>query len=244
MKKTISYAAAVLTTSLAAMPAIAQRPLGVDVSAYQGSINWASVHSDGVVFAFAKATEGTYLEDSEYHTNMSNGKNAGVLMGPYDFARPDEDTPAQEASYFWSYAKSNIKADKKTLMPVVAFDIFDGHVGTSTYTQWFNDWSADVIADGQAAGVTLSPLIMGDCTALCDLNLNNNTLGLFVVDLNGENLYTGDPSCSCFSVNTQWIFWQVSDTGAITGISGDVDLDTFNGNTTQLKASEVVTAFP
>ena len=119
---------------------MAQRPLGIDVSAYQGSINWSSVHADGVIFAFAKATEGTYLQDADYHGNMSNGKSAGVLMGAYDFLRPDEDTPLQEATYFWNFAHTNIKADKKTLMPVVTFDIANGHVGTSTYTQWFNDY--------------------------------------------------------------------------------------------------------
>src|SRR5579864_8417253 len=119
MKKAIGYAAAALTTSLAATPAMAQRPLGIDVSAYQGSINWSSVHADGVIFAFAKATEGTYLQDPDYHGNMSNGKSAGVLMGAYDFSRPDLDTPLQEATYFWNFAKSNIKADKKTLMPVI-----------------------------------------------------------------------------------------------------------------------------
>jgi len=242
MKKTIGYAAAVLTTSIAATPAIAQRPLGIDVSAYQGSINWSSVHSDGVIFAFAKATEGTYLEDADYHTNMSNGKSAGVLMGAYDLSRPDENTPLQEATYFWSFAKSNIKADKKTLMPVVVFDIADGHEGASSYTAWFNDWAADVIADGQAAGVTLKPIIMGDCTEICGLG-PANTLTLFIESYNGENLYTGSPGCNCTAAN-DWAFWQVATTGAITGISGDVDLDTFNGSTTQLKANEVVTAYP
>ena len=239
MKKTIGYAAAVLTTSIAATPVMAQRPLGIDVSAYQGSINWSSVHSDGVIFAFAKATEGTYLEDADYHSNMSNGKSAGVLMGAYDFARPDEDTPLQEATYFWNFAHSNIKADKKTLMPVVVFDIADGHVGTSTYTQWFNDWSADVIADGQAAGVSMQPIIMGTCTEICGLG-PANTLTLFIESYNGENLYTGNPGCTCLT----WVFWQVSDTGRISGISGDVDLDTFNGDTAQLKADELVTSYP
>ncbi len=238
MKRIIGCAAAVLTVAIAAPSLMAQRPLGIDVSAYQGSINWSSVHSGGVIFAFAKATEGTYLQDADYHSNMSNGKSAGVLMGAYDSARPDLDTPLQEANYFWSFAKSNIKADNKTLMPAVVFDVMNGHVGTSTYTAWFNNWSADVIADGKAAGVALAPVILGSCASVCGLG-SGSTLTPFMASYNGENLYTGNPGCSC-----NWVFWQVTDTGVIPGISGDVDLDTFNGTTAQLKADELVTSYP
>ena len=39
--------------------ALAQRPLGIDVSSYQGAINWPTVKNNGITFAWAKATEAT-----------------------------------------------------------------------------------------------------------------------------------------------------------------------------------------
>lgn len=62
---------------------------GIDVSHWQGNINWNSVKNDGVKFAFAKATEGVDFIDSKYVQNMNNASAAGVFIGPYHFARPD-----------------------------------------------------------------------------------------------------------------------------------------------------------
>lgn len=241
--------ALVLLASLSASSVFA-RPLGIAVSAYTGSINWPEVAADGVTFAFTKATEGNYFEDSYYDGDMTGGKAAGILMGAYEFARPDLDTPAQEAAYFWNYAKKEIKADGKTLMPMIDFETFNGHVGTSTYTQWFNQWSAAIVQDGENAGVTLRPVIyVSACAGACDLNTNIK-LGAFIANENGEDYQTGNPWNVCTGCNAWdpgstggWIYWEFG-TGSITGISGEVSLLTFNGTLADLKATEVVTPYP
>src|SRR3989344_2579701 len=85
---------------------------GVDVSHWQGSINWQNVYSAGQRFSFAKATEGTSFTDSQFSTNMVNGKNAGMLMGAYHFARPDVNSDAAaEARYFVTQAKPYLNID-------------------------------------------------------------------------------------------------------------------------------------
>ena len=58
---------------------------GIDVSHWQGNINWNSVKNDGVEFAFTKATEGVDFIDSRYVQNMNNASAAGVYIGPYHF---------------------------------------------------------------------------------------------------------------------------------------------------------------
>ena len=241
-----------VTASLATTTVMAQRPLGVDVSSFQGSgINWTTVRSQGVQFAFAKCTEGyNFFIDSTYAGNMSRGKAAGVQMGAYHFAHPYANTPAQEAGYFWSHASAYIKADGKSLMPMIDFESFSGHVGTSTYTQWFNDWSADIIADGHGAHVTLRPVIYCSAgTGACDLD-TSIALGGWIANYNGENLYTGNPwscctGCNAWAPGTQnnWTYWQVSSTGAIGGISGNVDLDTYPLAFSQLLLNQGVTSF-
>lgn len=235
MKKTLQTVIAILSATLAITSANANNLFGIDVSSYQGSINWTTVHANGVQFAFAKATEGNYYQDADYKINMANGKSAGVQMGAYDFSRPDLDTPATEANYFWSFAGGKILADGKTISPAIIFDTFNGHVGTSTYTQWFNDWAADVKAKTTNS---MAPVINSSCANLCGME-PGLTLGLWVSNYNGENLYTGNPGCSC-SVATPWVYWQVTSTGAIGGISGNVDFDAYNGTLTKLKSQEGV----
>src|SRR5436305_4379901 len=61
------------------------RPLGVDVSSFQGSVTWSSVKAAGVTYAWAKATEGVTLNDSTFTGNENNGKSAGLYMGAYHF---------------------------------------------------------------------------------------------------------------------------------------------------------------
>ena len=62
-------AAAALGITLSPGRALAQRPLGTDVSHYQATINWASVKSAGVAFAWAKATEGVGYTDAYFAAN-------------------------------------------------------------------------------------------------------------------------------------------------------------------------------
>src|SRR5437764_1452603 len=74
--------------------ALAARDVGIDVSHFQGTItasNWTSIHSAGKDFAWAKADEGATntFNDAQFTANMTNGNNAGVLMGAYHFARPE-----------------------------------------------------------------------------------------------------------------------------------------------------------
>src|ERR1035438_10043503 len=61
--------------------ALAQKPLGIDVSSYQGGgINWTSVKGAGIAFAWTKATEGTGYIDADFTINENNGKAAGVYV--------------------------------------------------------------------------------------------------------------------------------------------------------------------
>src|SRR5436190_22861589 len=106
---------AIIALSLCATHAFA-RPLGVDVSTFQGSINWSSVKAAGITFAWAKATEGATINDSTFTGNQNNGKVAGVNMGAYHFARPGNNSPGTESSHFWNIANNYILADGKTYM--------------------------------------------------------------------------------------------------------------------------------
>jgi GH25 family lysozyme M1 (1,4-beta-N-acetylmuramidase) len=221
---------------LSAASVHANNLFGIDVSSYQGNINWATVHADGAVFAFARATEGTTFTDVDFAGNMSRGKAAGMQMGAYHFAHPDADCPSSEVNHFWNVAGPYILADGKSLSPALDLEVFNGIAcGLGSYTAWANKFNSLVKAKTSAS---LNCQIITSPCAACNLN-GNITLGPWIVNYNGENLYTGSPwnvCCKCGS--SIWNYWGVTGTGAIGGISGNVDFDAYNGSLTQLKAQQ------
>src|SRR4051812_44035850 len=58
---------------------------GVDVSKYQGEIDWQAAKASGVRFAWIKATEGGDHMDEKFYQNWQNAKAAGVPRGAYHF---------------------------------------------------------------------------------------------------------------------------------------------------------------
>lgn len=62
--------------------------LGVDVSHWQGVIDWGKARAAGVQFAFAKATEDDNYTDPRFDTNIAGMRSAGVIPGAYHFLRP------------------------------------------------------------------------------------------------------------------------------------------------------------
>jgi GH25 family lysozyme M1 (1,4-beta-N-acetylmuramidase) len=226
--------------------ALAQRPLGVDVSSYQGQPNWSSVHGNGVVFAFAKATEGTGINDADFVFNENNGKAAGVYMGAYHFAHPNTATPGAEAGHFWNVIHPYVLADGKSLMPMLDFEVFSGVDGASSYSDWADQFCNTIVNDAAGQDVHVRPVIYVSACAACNFNTSVSGWLPNIADYNGQNLYTGTPWSTCTGCEVWgggvWDFWQVSDSGAVGGISGAVDLDTFNGNTGGLVATAVATS--
>ena len=198
--------AATLATALVCQRAQANNLFGIDVSSFQGSPDWSTVHSQGCNYAWAKATEGNYYEDPDFKSDMVNGKAAGVLMGAYHFARPDIDCVSTDANYFWNFAGGYIKADGESLDPMVDFEVFNGSDCQPDYTAWFNTWASDVKAKTSSF---MRPVIYcSACSGACDLIQYNLSGGIalsgWIADYDGENLYTGNPWGSCDCCNA-WV---------------------------------------
>jgi len=233
-----------LTLSFGAGSVHANNLFGIDVSSAQGSINWTSVHADGAVFAFAKATEGTSVTDADFAANMTHGKAAGMQMGAYHFAYPAVNCPSSEANYFWNVAGPYILKDGKSLSPAVDFEIFNGTVCQPSYTAWLNAFNNAV--KNKTTNSLNCQVIISPCSG-CNFT-SSITLGPWIINYNGQNLYTGSPWNVCCNCNVWdsthicgskvWNYWGVSGTGAIGGISGNVDFDAFNGSLSFLKSSQ------
>ncbi|HEX7415213.1 MAG TPA: GH25 family lysozyme [Bacteroidia bacterium] len=213
---------------------VSTQVLGIDISHYQYPINWTQVAGAGVIFAWAKATEGTTYTDADYITNTTSGEAAGIYMGAYHFARPDtHPTTAgavSEANQFLSVAQPYIVACQ--LLPALDYetDVSASMTGAQQ-TAWIESWMNTVhtatgimpilYTDGSIANQLTSPL-----ASFCHL---------WIATDNGSP--TTAPSAYDQAVwNPNWSFNQYSWTLPVSGItSGGVDGDVFNGNITQLR---------
>ncbi len=244
-----------LFLALAGATALAQRPLGIDVSSYQGSgVNWTSVKNSGRVFAWAKATEGLSVNDADFTINESNGKAAGVYMGAYHFAHPELNSPASEAAHFWNIAGPYILADGKTFMPMLDIEgnAFNGNVGASSISDWINQWCADIVQDAANAGVSVKPVIYVSACNACHFD---STVSQWFSDIanygasDGDNNPTnGTPWTSCTSCEKWgsgvWHVWQYASAppdGSVPGVSGNCDVDVYNGTLASLQSTMLAT---
>lgn len=96
---------------------------GVDVSHYQGVIDWFAVERGELSFAFAKATEGTSGVDPSFATNWRAIREAGLFRGAYHFGRPGSDPDAQ-AVHFASIVG---ELGFRDVPPVLDLEEADGH---------------------------------------------------------------------------------------------------------------------
>ncbi|MHB1846076.1 MAG: glycoside hydrolase family 25 protein, partial [Deltaproteobacteria bacterium] len=97
---------------------------GIDVSSYQGSVNWGSVASSGRSFGFAKATQGNYYQDSTFPGNWAGMKSAGIVRGAYHWLDGSINGTVQ-ADYYLSYVGGFGPGD----MPMVDWECNDTSCG-------------------------------------------------------------------------------------------------------------------
>ncbi|MGL5615176.1 MAG: GH25 family lysozyme [Sarcina sp.] len=77
---------------------------GIDVSGWQGNIDFSKVKNSGIEIVYVKATEGTKFVDSKFEQNYKNAKASGLKIGVYHFLRPNQDIDAQ-ANFLYSKIK-------------------------------------------------------------------------------------------------------------------------------------------
>ena len=196
---------------------------GIDVSQWQGDIDWKKVKASGVDFAilrvggryYGKNSSGIY-SDTTFVQNIQGATAAGIDVGVYFFSTAV--TPAEaveEANYVLDKIKGyTIK------MPVV----YDWEVNSTEYRNYgldaatLNACANAFTARVQAAGYT--PMIY-----------YNNNIGYFSYDLRRlpdcprwlAEYHTTTPNIPTFYYD--FAMWQYSDKGKVDGISGGVDLD-------------------
>jgi GH25 family lysozyme M1 (1,4-beta-N-acetylmuramidase) len=196
---------------------------GIDVSHWQGTINWASVAGAGKAFAVIKATESTTYVDSLYATNHANARANGVRTGAYHFAQPSTTAGDAKAEADWFVAHMNLLPGD--LNPALDLEQSNG-LSVSALQSWVKTFLDEVYAKtGMRPMIYTSPSFwrtyMGDTRSIADAGYSILWIahwGVTSPSVPGSN-WGGKG----------WTFWQYSSNTPVAGISGNVDHDRYNG---------------
>ncbi|MEO5704030.1 MAG: glycoside hydrolase family 25 protein [Candidatus Limnocylindrales bacterium] len=215
------YAATGLFRVLSTTPTTIQE--GIDVSHWQGTIDWAKVKAAGKTFAIAKASEGIGWEDDTYDRNKAGAMAQGIKFGAYHFARPGSNDPVQEADWFVDTAAY----EHGMLIPTLDLELTGG-LSTTALTNWVKAWLQRVDQRlGVKAMIYTSPSFWGSYMGDTRWFADNGYAVVWVA-----NWGVTSPSVPASSWGGRsWTFWQYTSDGTVPGISGRVDLDRYRFST-------------
>jgi len=191
---------------------------GIDVSHYQGTINWGSVAQAGTAFAFIKATQGVSEVDPQFHTNWGGAQAAGLLRGAYHFFQPGAD-PHQQAEWFLSVVET-LPGDLPPVLDVEASG--DPSEILSGVQIWLD-------AVEQATGK--APILYTNPSFWRGLGAAGYGFGRY-------DLWIAEYGVTTPKVPegwSAWTFWQFSESGSVSGVGGQVDCDVFQGTLPDLQ---------
>jgi lysozyme len=95
--------------------------IGIDVSHYQGKINWDDIKQSNIQFAYIKATDGITYLDPNHKLNVTNITESGLFHGSYHFYEPNYDAEKQARHFL-----KHVKFGPESLRPVLDVEISKG----------------------------------------------------------------------------------------------------------------------
>ena len=195
---------------------------GIDVSHWQGTIDWARVRAAGKSFTFAKATEGVGFKDDAYERNKAEAMGQGIKFGAYHFARPGNN-PVMEADWF----VNNMGLQRGMLIPALDIEVTDG-LSATALTSWTKAWLQRVTErTGVRPLIYTSPAFWRNNLSDSRWFADNGYSVLWVAHWNTTNPSVPGSNWG----GKSWTFWQYSSDGAVSGISGRVDLNRYRFST-------------
>ena len=198
---------------------------GIDISYYQGNVDWAKVKADGQTFAFVRVSDGIDYPDSKFAQNWPATKQAGLVRGLYQFFRPGKDVTAQ-VNLLVSKLDAAGGLQPGDLPPVLDLES-DGGLPAATVVARAKAWIAQIEDKLGVKPIVYTAAFM------------SNVIGNHFADY---TLWVANYQTTCPTMPsgwTDWAFWQDSEKGKVDGVNGAVDTNFFNGGLLKLKALTV-----
>ena len=189
---------------------------GVDVSAYQGDVDWMALAEQGVDFAFLKATEGSSLQDVRFAQNWAAAQAAGVRVGAYHFFSYDSPGETQADNFI-----SAVPATPGALPPVVDIEFYGDNLQEPPNRDHVKA-VLDPLLSRLEAYYGVKPI----------LYVTYRSYDLYLKDGYEDYLFWfSSPVVAPFW--KPWTFWQYSHSARLDGYSGGeerIDLNVFRGS--------------
>ncbi|WP_040676353.1 GH25 family lysozyme [Nitratireductor pacificus] len=191
---------------------------GVDVSRWQGDIDWQKLRERGANFAYIKATDGVDHIDPMFKKNWNAAHLAGIRRGAYHFFFWCR-TAADQAEWFIR----NVPKVKGALPPVL--DVEWNHLSSCKWRPSRAEVleKMKVFMDRLERHYGQRPIIYTAPDFYAD-NLKgafpNHPFWLRAVAQHPSKVYPG----------RDWVFWQYSGSGLSQGVNGKIDLNVFHGD--------------
>ena len=194
-------------------------PWGLDISHWQGTVNWAAMTGAGLQFCIVKATEGTGYRDPQFSRNWSMMRTYWCFRGAYHFARPNLNAVTQ-ARFF----HSTVNPRPGDFQLVLDLEVTGG-LGPAALWSWTQAFNAEIRRlTGRSCIVYTSPSFW---TSRVGNPTSNLGMPLWIAHWG-----VGRPTVP--RAWSTWSFWQWTSSGAWPGTTGRIDMDTFNGTYRQM----------
>lgn len=186
---------------------------GLDVSAYQGRINWHDVARGGFTHAAIKATEGGGEKERYFDRmaarNVEHARAAGIRVCLYHYAHPNE-SPRREARFFLDHVLGEKLVKHGDIAPALDLEVTEGH-GPHALWRWQHTF-CELVAEA----LQTTPILYSYLSFLAnDIHLPPKHRPIWGA------AYGHVPTATLRT----WHAWQYSSSGSVSGISGRVDLD-------------------
>lgn len=201
---------------------------GIDVSTYQGTINWTSVAGAGVAYTFIRSSYGMSGVDGKFDTNWAGAKAAGIPRGAYHYFNPDYSGVTQANHMLAQFVDGSDLGE----LPIV-LDVEDS---TTTATMAEHAARVGEFLDTIRTSTGHAVMIYSG-GHFWDTYVKSNAFS--DVPIWVAHYFNDRSTAHCPNTPddwTRWTFWQHSEMGTVAGISGAVDLDVFDGTMAELLA--------
>lgn len=186
---------------------------GIDVSRYQGTIDWGRVGREGgVSYVYIKATEGASLVDPLFYRNIADARAAGLSVGSYHFYRAHISVDLQVANMV-----AAVRKEDQDLVPMIDVEATNG-VGQEKFVRDLREFVAKI-----TAYYGVKPLLY-----TYQNFYNKHLVGEFpgyhwmMAKYRDEEPILDD--------DVDYIMWQYTQSGSVPGVRGPVDRSRIMGN--------------
>jgi Lyzozyme M1 (1,4-beta-N-acetylmuramidase) len=198
---------------------------GVDISSYQGNIDWPVLSKQGVDFAFIKATEGSSSQDKQFQYNWVNANQAKLKVGAYHFFSFDSSGTTQADNFIHIVPKQ-----AKSLPPVVDIELY-GEKGKKPPDKAKTNEALDELLDKLETYYGKKPIIYATEKSY-DLYIKGGYADypIWIRDVFRSPLLLDQ---------REWTFWQYSDHQVLKGYKGKekyIDMNVYRGTKAEFEA--------